>query len=58
MPTKIETTDLLPCPCCGAEASYWATVDTEWISCSNCGLSTDVYDYGLGEAKEAWNKRV
>lgn len=48
----------LPCPFCGAEASQWSTVDTEWVQCVMCYACSDVFDVNSGLALASWNQRV
>lgn len=53
-----ESVNLLPCPFCGAIASLWASVDTEWIQCSKCLACSDVYAAYTKQAEQSWNKRA
>ena len=53
-----ETDNIKCCPFCGSTASWWGTMDSEWIQCDTCGACTDVYNVDSGDARIKWNKRV
>ena len=54
---KKKTENIKPCPFCGSKASWFGTIDTEWIMCSKCFACSDVFEVDKGYAERSWNKR-
>lgn len=52
-------TELLPCPCCGAKATYTETDNNKWlVECMGCILSASVPTHCKEYAQGFWNRRT
>lgn len=56
--TKVEITELKPCPFCGGKAGIYSLAKYEKeVYCENCGTVSEIYETSQ-KAIEAWNRRA